>query len=299
MKLNRREFLTVSAVTGVVGTVVPAAQAFTLPDPPQKARLRLSCQEGVSAGKTLAEKLDFLEANGFEGFEVGGRDLAKRVEELQKALQGRKIKLSAVCAGFEGVPISEQEAVRQKALDSMKEILTAAGALKSTGMIMVPAFHNQTKLGHQEGRELLVKLLAELGDHAQKAGTCVLLEPLNRRECHFLRQVADGAAICRDVNHPGVALMGDFWHMTWEETSDMAAFIAAGKYLHHVHMASRKTRNVPGEDEGDNYVDGFKGLKIIGYQDFVSFECGCKGDRAKAIPAAAKLLREQWEMAAG
>jgi sugar phosphate isomerase/epimerase len=91
--------------------------------------------------------------------------------------------------------------------------------------------------------------------------------------------------------------MGDFWHMTWEETSDMAAFIAAGKYLHHVHMASRKERKTPGEDEGDNYVEGFRGLKVIGYQDFVSFECGCKGDRAKAIPAAAKLLRDQWEMA--
>ncbi|HNR71675.1 MAG TPA: sugar phosphate isomerase/epimerase family protein [Verrucomicrobiota bacterium] len=299
MKLNRREFLGISVATGAAGVLAPTAQAFTLPDPPQKARLRLSCQEGVSAGGSLTEKLDFLEANGFEGLEVGGRDLGKRVEELQKALQGRKIKLSAVCAGFDGVLISEQEEVRQKALSSMKEILTAAGALGSVGMIMVPAFHNQTKLGHQEARELLVKLLAELGEHAHKAGTRVLLEPLNRRECHFLRQVADGAAICRDVNHPGVALMGDFWHMTWEETSDLAAFIAAGKYLQHVHIASRKTRKVPFEDEGDNYIDGFKGLKIIGYQGFVSFECGCKGDRAKALAAAAKLLREQWEQARG
>jgi len=299
MRLNRREFLTVSALTGVVGAVAPSAKAFTLPDPPQPARLRLSCQEGIPPGKSLAEKLDFMEGLGFEGLEPGGGGLAKRVEELQKALQGRKIKISAVCAGFKGVLISEQEEVRKTAMDSMKEILTAAGALGSTGMIMVPAFHNQTKLGHQESRELLVRQLAELGDHAHKAGTRVLLEPLNRRECHFLRQVADAAAICRDVNNPGVALMGDFWHMTWEETSDMAAFIAAGKYLHHVHMAGRKDRKMPGEAEGDNYVDGFKGLKLIGYQDYVSFECGCKGDRAKALPAAVKLLREQWEIAAG
>jgi sugar phosphate isomerase/epimerase len=299
MYLNRREFLTVSALTGVVGAVAPSARAFTLPDPPEKGRLRLSSQEGVAPGKSLTEKLDFLEAQGFEGFEPGGGGLAKRVEELQKALQGRKIKISAICSGFKGVLISEKEEVRQTAMETMKEILTAAGALGSTGLIMVPAFHNQTKLGHQEGRELLVKLLAELGDYAHQAGTRVLLEPLNRRECHFLRQVPDGAAICRDVNNPGVALMGDFWHMTWEETSDMAAFIAAGKYLHHVHMASRKTRKMPGEDEGDNYVEGFKGLRLIGYQDFVSLECGCKGEPTKAIPAAVKLLREQWEAAAG
>jgi len=295
MKFTRRNFLTVSAISGFAGALVPAAKAFNLPDPPQPGRLRLSCQEGVAPGKSLAEKLDFLEELGFEGFEPGGGGLGRRVEEFQKALQGRKIKISAICAGFSGVLISEKEEERQKAISTMKEILTAAGALGSTGLIIVPAFNGQTKLDHKESRDLLVKLLPELGDHAQKAGTRILLEPLNRGECHFLRQVSDAAAICRDVNNPGIALMGDFWHMTWEETSDTAAFLSAAKYLHHVHMASRKSRNMPGEDEGDNYVQGFRGLKLIGYQDFVSFECGCKGgDRKKALTTAAKLLRDQW-----
>jgi sugar phosphate isomerase/epimerase len=86
--------------------------------------------------------------------------------------------------------------------------------------------------------------------------------------------------------------------MTWEETSDMGAFISAGEYLQHVHVASRKRRIMPGEDgEADNYIDGFKGLKMIGYNKYVSFECGCEGDRKVVLPAALKLLREQWEKA--
>jgi sugar phosphate isomerase/epimerase len=113
-----------------------------------------------------------------------------------------------------------------------------------------------------------------------------------------MRQVADAASICRDINNPGVRCMGDFWHMTWEETSDMGAFLSAGSYLQHVHIASRKTRNVPGEDgEVDNYVDGFKGLKMLGYNNYVSFECGCLGNRETALPNAIKLLREQWNEA--
>ncbi|HCM22338.1 MAG TPA: sugar phosphate isomerase, partial [Porphyromonadaceae bacterium] len=40
----------------------------------------------------------------------------------------------------------------------------------------------------------------------------------------------------------------DFWHMTWEETSDAGAFLSAGRYLEHVHIASRKRRSMPGED---------------------------------------------------
>ena len=310
MSTSRRKFLALSscgtAAAALPGTLLQAAADDAAPqaggqpadaDRRPKAVLRLSCQEGVAPGKSLTEKLDFLEAHGFEGIEPGGKGLAARVEEYRKALQGRKIKVSAVCAGFQGVLISDVEEERTKALASMKEVLTVAGALGAVGMIIVPAFHNQTKLGHQEARELLVKLLPELGTHAQQAGTRILLEPLNRQECHFLRQVADGAAICRDVNHPGIALMGDFWHMTWEETSDFAAFVAAGKYLQHVHCASRKNRIMPGEDAGDNYVDGMKGLKFIGYQNFVSLECGCKGDRVQAIVAAARLLREQWELA--
>jgi len=297
MDMRRRHFLTLSGAAGVAAAFPAAAQAIALPDPPKKAVLKISCQEGVAPGKTLAEKLDFMEKHGIEGIEPGGKGLAGRVEEFQKALQGRKIKVSAICAGFSGVLISEQEAVRQQAIASMKEILTAAGALGSTGLIMVPAFHKQTTLGHQESRELLIKLLPELGDFAVKAGTRVLLEPLNRREAHFLRQVGDAAAICRDVNNPGICLMGDFWHMTWEENSDLGAFISAGKYLRHVHMASRKRRIMPGEDEGDNYVDGFRGLKVIGYQDYISFECGSKGDKNITIPAAVKLIKEQWVQA--
>jgi sugar phosphate isomerase/epimerase len=298
MKMDRRKFLTVSALTGIVSaTTTPAVRALTLPDPSTKARLRLSCQDSVAPGKTIAEKLDFLEANGFEAFEPHGKNLLEMADELQKAMQGRKIKVGVICGGMQGSLISDDEATRQKAMDSIKEVLTAAGALGATGMVMVPARPNQTKLEHWQARELLVKVLPELGDHAQKVNMHMLLEPLNRKECHFLRQVADGAAICRDVNHPGIRVMGDFWHMTFEETSDMAAFIAGGKYLRHVHIASRKNRKMPGEDAGDNYVDGFKGLKAIGYQDFVSFECGLKGERSKALIAAAKLLREQWEEA--
>jgi len=97
------------------------------------------------------------------------------------------------------------------------------------------------------------------------------------------------------VNHPGVMMMGDFYHMAKEETSDLGAFISAGKYLHHVHLASR-TRKLPGQDER-SFVEGFRGLKMIGFQDYCSFECGVEGDREVEIPKSVKFLREQWQMA--
>ncbi|MFH1940822.1 MAG: sugar phosphate isomerase/epimerase family protein [bacterium] len=297
MRIGRRKFLKMTAAAGAAYVVRCSTPSVKLPKSPKKAALKLSCQEGIAPGEMLNEKLDFLEKHGYVGLEVGGRNLASRVGELQKALEGRTIRMSAICAGFEGVIISDQKEIRELAVRSMKEILTAAGALNSTGLIIVPAFNRQPSLPLEEARAMLLELLPELGDHAQSVGTRILMEPLNRREAYFLRLVADAAAICRDVDNPGIACMGDFWHMTWEETSDMGAFISGGKYLHHVHMASRKRRKMPGEDEGDDYIDGFRGLKLIGYQDYISLECGSVGDKVETIPAAAKLLREQWERA--
>jgi sugar phosphate isomerase/epimerase len=326
MAIGRREFLAAAAVAGVSGVLrgaepkdagcpapkKSADRAVAKLGCDRKAVLKMSGQEGFIPGASLSEKFDLMEKWGFEGVELSGRGLPGRVKEVQDAIKGRPIKVSAICAGFEGWLIAEDKEQRDLAMRTMKEVLTAAGELGSTGVIYVPAFNAQKSLPHKEARQLLTgfdrwdkrkehetkPLLLELGEHADKCGTRTLLEPLNRDECYFVRTLADAASICRDVNHPGVALMGDFWHMTWEETSDAGAFITAGDYLHHVHMASRKRRRTPGEDgPADNYVDGFKGLKAIGYQDYVSFECGTVGDKMTAIPAALKLLREQWEQA--
>ncbi|MDR1161908.1 MAG: sugar phosphate isomerase/epimerase, partial [Tannerellaceae bacterium] len=243
---------------------------------------------------------DYFEKLGIVGFEPGGRGLAGRVKEISDALNGRNIKVSAICAGFEGFILSTEEAVRKQCMDTMKEIITAAGELGSTGVIIVPAFNGQKPvMPHtQETRDFLCEQFNIMGTFAHEHGTTIIMEPLNRKEAFYLRQVADAASICRDINNPGVTCLGDFWHMTWEETCDMGAFLSAGNYLQHVHMASRKRRSMPGEDgEADNYISGFKGLKMLGYDKYVSFECGCQGDREVVLPAAVELLRKQWKEA--
>ena len=314
MTLNRRNFLK-SSLTGaaiaVGGTAVAACSGKATASvgcsdtqpccaANSKAELKISFQEGTAPGKDLKEKFDFFEKLGVVGFEPGGKGLKGRVPEIKEALKGRNIKVSAICAGFDGFILSTDPAIRQQCMDTMKEIIAAAGELESTGVIIVPAFNRQVPvMPHtQETRDFLCEQFNIMGTFAQEHGTTVILEPLNRQEAFYLRLVADAASICRDINNPGVTCLGDFWHMTWEETCDMGAFLSAGKYLQHVHIASRKRRKTPGEDgEADNYVSGFKGLKMLGYDKYVSFECGAVGEREIVVPAAVELLRKQWEEA--
>ena len=303
--MDRRSFLTTAAAGSAAlaaASVLPGCVAVK--DDKKKAgkdlELNLSFQEGTAPGETLAERLDFMESLGITGFEPGGRGLASRVKEIRDALNGRNIKVSAICAGFDGFILAEDPAVKELFDKTMREIVAAAGELGSTGVIMVPAFNHQTpcRPHTMDTRKFLCEQLHDLGEFALEHGTAVILEPLNRNEAFYLRQVADAAAIARDSDSKGVKAMGDFWHMS-EETSDYGALMSAGKeYLQHVHIASRGRRIMPGEDgEKDNYVDGFRALKEIGYDKYVSFECGTKGDRATTVTAAVDLLRKQWAQA--
>ena len=306
MELNRRNFLKITAsgaaiaTLGGVSSVACTTQTCKKEQKSGSVELKISFQEGTAPGSSLNEKFDYMENLGIAGFEPSGRGLAGRISEIKDALKGRNIKVSAICAGFSGFILSTEQDIRKEFDDTMREIIAAAGELGSTGVIMVPAFnHQKPVMPHtQETRDYLCEQLSLLGDFAIKNGTTVILEPLTRGEAFYLRQVADAASICRDINNPGVRCMGDFWHMTWEETSDFGAFISAGNYLQHVHIASRKRRSMPGEDgDADNYIDGFNALKTINYGNYISFECGCKGDRNIVVPEAVKLLREQWEAA--
>lgn len=301
MSISRRGFLTTGAVVAGA-TVLPSGKilsttAAAADESAAKpgAALKLSSQLGIIPGNSLDEKLAQMEKWGFDGVELGG-DVVGNEKKYEEAVKKTKLKVSAICWGScRGDLVSDVVAKRAGAIEALKQALTSAAAVGSTGVIYVPAFHRQTKLSNQEIRKILLDTLPAIGEHAEKVGSRVLFEPLNRNEAFFLRQVADAASIARDCKSPAICVMGDFYHMFIEETSDMGAFISGGSRLHHVHLASR-TRVLPGQDDR-SFVDGFRGLKWIGYQDYCSFECGVKGDRNVEIPKSLAFLRDQWAKA--
>lgn len=318
--MKRRDFLTASAVAGVAsvcGVQRVSAQGTDsgmpkLTPPEKPAQLNLCLQWGAIPGGEIPEKLDFLESNGFGAVEIPSGDWPiKNVEAMNKAMQGRKLFVATAC-GPSDFSYAEQEK-REAEVQKFLPIIEALGAMKSVGLILCPARGKLSEPGRLSAKELRKDFVENTGkrlaEQAAKCGTLIVLEPLRRNETPFLRQVADGATIARDIG-PGAAVMGDFWHMQLEETSFMGAFISGGPLLKHVHIAGLQERIIPGiHPDADNYVDGFKGLKLIGYRGAVSFEGGWPKDPSdpkKGLPQEkktelilnmAKLLREQWAMA--
>jgi sugar phosphate isomerase/epimerase len=259
--------------------------------------LKLCSQAGPVPGKSMKEKIELLQKWGAAAIELAGNP---DVKEVQDALKGSSLKVSALCWGSHaGDLVSPDKAKQTKGIDDLKIALDKAGELQAAGVIFVPTFNNQSKLKPEELDKVLLDILPALGDYAQKCKTHVILEPLNKKETFYLNRVEQAVAICEKLNNPGIAAMGDFYHMSKEEKSDEAAFITGGRWLRHVHLATGASRILPGQED-HSYVAGFRGLKKIGYQGFCSFESGCKKgtDRAEEMPKAMAFLRKQWDEAA-
>lgn len=312
--MNRRSLLKGSALAGISSLCASAAtrgaetQMPKLKAPDKPARLNLCLQWNKIPGNEIAQKLDFLEENGFKAVEIqSGNWPIENCDAMIEAMKGRELFISTACGPSDFSHAEEEK--REAEVRKFLPIIEALGKMKAVGLIICPA-RSKPGLGLWELREDFVNNTGRrLAEHAHKHGTSIVLEPLRRNETPFLRQVADGAAIARDTG-PGCTVMGDFWHMGLEETSFMGAFISAGDLLTHVHIAGLKERIIPGiHPEHDNYIDGFKGLKLIGYQGAISFEGGwprdpanpkkklTEAERIRLIHNMVKLLKEQWEMA--
>jgi len=316
--MNRREFLAGGAFASVAAAM-PAVGNNCQPccggmpklaPPPQPAQLNLCLQwRLIPTTGDINAKLDYLEANDFQAVEItSSLDwLRKQGPCLMDALKGRKLFLTTACgpSRFDYADRAKNDAEVEKFMP----VLEILGEMKSTGLIICPA-RSKPEVGLKELRaDFVTNTGKRLAEKAAACGTSIVLEPLQRGETPFLRQVADGAQIAKEIG-AGCKVMGDFWHMSKEEPSFMAAFISAGPLLAHVHIASLGGRKVPGIDgDLDNYVDGFKGLKFIGYRGAVSLECvwptkgkdangkpiqPSQAERHALIKNMVELLRRQW-----
>ena len=313
--MNRREFLVVGAVAGFAAAAKAAsccgkACGPKLKPPAQPAKLNLCLQwGGIPTVDEVNAKLDYLEQNGYAAVEIPSeigwlRDKGVKVAE---SLKSRRLFLATAC-GPSRFDYADPAKCDQE-VEKFMPVLEILGQLKSVGLIICPA-RSKPEVGLKELRESFVSNYGKrLAQKAAACGTAIVLEPLQRAETPFLRQVSDGTKMAQEIG-PGCTVMGDFWHMSKEEASYFGAFVTAGSLLKHVHIASLGGRKVPGTDgELDNYVDGFKGLKFIGYQGAVSMECGwpSKGKDAKGKPIMpnneekhallvkmCELLRRQW-----
>ncbi|MDR2706017.1 MAG: sugar phosphate isomerase/epimerase [Planctomycetaceae bacterium] len=302
--MQRRDFLATAATVGVAATIsvsssspssLHAAESGLVPgDQRAKAKLRFCSQLGIIPGGNDEEKLKWMKQNGFEAFEIGR--LGDNYLDWKKRADDAGLRIASICIGSFGNKLTDEDPEKRKqGFDELKVQLERAGELGANGVVYVPATGKPDRPNWRI-RELTVAMLKELGPFAAEHKTHIILEPLRRGEAWFLRQVGDAAQIAKDAGVPGVAVLGDTYHMYTEETDDMAAIIAGGEFVKHIHLGNGTKRQLPGQDD-HSHVKLMRGLKYIGYTEFISYECGVNGDKTVEVPKSVEYLKKCWEEA--
>ena len=144
----------------------------------------------------------------------------------------------------------------------------------------------------EEGEENFAKVLRLAGDIGAEFGIQIVIEPLNQKECNAINSVAEGIAMCKRADHPNVAVLADFFHVTMSGEG-LDTIRTCGDVLKHVHIArGNEDRNMPIKPEDQADVAAWAAvLKENGYNARISLEGGMWGDWDGTVVKMREVLK--------
>ena len=215
----------------------------------------------------------------------------------------RNIGLEATCVlgvGPDDNPIGESPAVRQKALDRLKQAVDCAEAIGSR--IICGPFHsafatftNRRPPNDQEYK-WSAEVLHSAGEYASQAKVVLTVEALNRFECYLCNTMEQLSGLVKLADHSNVKAMFDTHHANIEEKKIGDAIKTISPVLRHVHI-SENDRGTPG-DGHIPWDETFATLAAIKYKGWLTIEAFTRNDPnfANAINVWREYSRP-WDMA--
>jgi sugar phosphate isomerase/epimerase len=213
---------------------------------------------------------------GFDGVELFAPDAsAVEASPLRAVLDANGLELAAVGTGAGWVIrrlnlCDSDEGGRTRAREFIRELIDFAGPFGAPVIIGSMQGPAAVETNPAVARDWLRAALDDLGQHAERYGTPVLLEPLNRYETRLVNTLSAGALLLNSLATDNVRLLGDLFHMNIEEADMAAALRAAGARLGHVHFVD-SNREAAGR--GHLAFEPLRdALTEIGYDGFLSAE---------------------------
>jgi sugar phosphate isomerase/epimerase len=263
---------------------------------PRGQGVRLAVR-GPFPERDLRARAELLSRLGYQGIELGPEYLDQTADQIRQQLSGTGISVSAIVGSIK--LLDPDPGIRASAIVLDRERLELARQLGAMGVIEVPTFGPcRFDQGTDPGLEdrLLVEGLEQLAPDVSRTGVSILLEPLTRKETHYMNLQGHGARIIEAVGKPGFALLSDFYHMQMEEDDISRTLERSGEHTAYVHMADGEKRTEPGSLPFD-YRPGFRALKRHHYSGWLTVESGATDSPEAALARARAYVLTQWEEA--
>ena len=118
----------------------------------------------------------------------------------------------------------------------------------------------------------IIDLLRRLGPQAAEAGITIVIEHINRLEGNIIDTFAQGVEAVREVDHPNVRCLVDYFHLGLgrEDLEPVRGNIGLIKHAHTANLVGRTIPTPCRHDEGE--VEFLQCLKDCGYEGGVSVE---------------------------
>ena len=140
----------------------------------------------------------------------------------------------------------------------------------------------------EKAHRQLVELLRRLAPIADQHKITIVLEPISRPEANFVIFTGEGLELVREVDHPSIRLLVDYYHMAGESESP-AIIREAGEVIRHTHFARPGDRVFPTKWE-ERFDPFLVALGEIQYKGRMSIEA-FTGDFDVDGPRALDQLR--------
>ena len=298
-RLTRRSFIATAG--GGLAAAAVVGSAVSRPRPSEdEPRVRFGVRTPFRE-KTIRERALLLQRLGYEGLELGPEFLSGTADSILKELEGTGIVVSAIVGSLKLLDVDPK--ARAEAVELDRRRLRMARELGASGVVEVPVFgpnrfQNLSPLMTPREIEdrLLIAGLKQLAPDVEETGVNILIEPLTKKETHYMNLQSHGAQIIQAVGAPGFKLLSDFYHMQMEETDIAATLTDYGKYTGYVHLADGAKRTEPGSLPFD-YRSGFRALKKAGFSGWLTVECGATDNPEAALARALKYIKQQWNEA--
>jgi sugar phosphate isomerase/epimerase len=287
----RRRFLGQALAVSVLPGFAGASRGA-----PRGQGVRLAVR-GPFPQRDLRARAELLSRLGYQGIELGPEYLDQTADQIRQHLRGTGVSVSAIVGSIK--LLDPDPGTRASAIALDRERLELARQLGAMGVIEVPTFGPcRFDQGTDTGLEdrLLIDGLGQLAPDVSRTGVRILLEPLTRKETHYMNLQGHGARIIEAVGRPGYALLSDFYHMQMEEDDLSRTLERFGEHTAYVHMADGEKRTEPGSLPFD-YRPGFRALKRHHYSGWLTVESGATDRPEAALARARKYVLTQWEEA--
>lgn len=114
--------------------------------------------------------------------------------------------------------------------------------------------------------------LKHAGEIARSKNLVIGIEPLRKQESNIINTGAEALRLVREVNHPHVQMIIDYYHLR-VENEDPEIVRTARDHIVHMHFANPTGRRWPRQpDEDPEYARFFRILKEIQYSAGLSIE---------------------------